>query len=154
MGKNNYGDLNRWIDIAMDKKMWDYKIAKLKNPGLDIPEPEPQSQSQNSNNNGNQDMAPSPPRQRRSRNNNPPPSANPNSEILEAYQTLSLEHNATSREVKIKFRQLSRIYHPDKHNPTNTGMSNVEAQEFFQKINNAQELLTNFLQTNHPPNAQ
>ena len=113
--------------------MWDYKIAKLKNPGLDIPEPEPQSQSQNSNNNGNQEMPPSPPRQRRSRNNNPPPSANPNSEILEAYQTLSLEHNATSREVKIKFRQLSRIYHPDKHNPTNTGMSNVEAQEFFQK---------------------
>ena len=104
MGKNNYGDLNRWIDIAMDKKMWDYKIAKLKNPGLDIPEPEPQSQSQNSNNNGNQDIPPSPPRQRRSRNNNPPPSANPNSEILEAYQTLSLEHNATSREVKIKFR--------------------------------------------------
>ena len=26
----NYGDLSRWIDIAIDKQLWDYKISKLK----------------------------------------------------------------------------------------------------------------------------
>ena len=30
MGKNDYGDLNRWIDIAIDEHLRDYKIAKLK----------------------------------------------------------------------------------------------------------------------------
>lgn len=125
MGNNKYGDMNRWFDIAMDKTLWDYKIAKLKNHGLDIPEPEPQLQS--SNNNSNQEMPPSPPRQQR-RQNNTPPSANPNNEILEAFHTLNLESSATSREVKIKFRQLSQIYHPYRHNSENTGMTNTEAQ--------------------------
>ena len=110
------------------KKLWDYKIAKLKNPNLDIPEPP----SQNPNENNNQDSPPpSPPRQRRRRNNTTPPNPQ-NNEILEAYQILELERNVTGREVKIKFRQLSRIYHPDKHQPEKTGMSNDEAKEFFQ----------------------
>ena len=121
---------NRYCTFAMDRHLWGYKIAKLKNPGLDIPEPEPQPQS--SNNTSNQEMPPSPPRQRR-RWNNTPPSAKSNSEILEVFQTLNLESCATSREVKIKFRQLSRIYHPDKHDSGKTGISNTEALEFFQK---------------------
>ena len=33
-------------------------------------------------------------------------------------------------------------------------MSDAEAQEFFQKINNAQELLTDYLQINQPLIAQ
>ena len=69
------------------------------------------------------------------------------SEILEAFQTLNLERCATSREIKIKFRQLSRIYYRDKHGPSKTGMPNTEVQEFFQKISNTQELLTAYLQT-------
>ena len=77
------------------------------------------------------------------RGNNTPLSTNSNSEILEAFQIFNFESCATSREIKIKFRQLSRIYHPDKHDPSKTGMANAEAQNFFQKINNAQELLTN-----------
>ena len=97
----------------MDKKLWDYEIAKLKNPNLDIPEPP----SQDPNENNNQDTPPpSPPRQRRRRNNSTPPNP-PNDEILEAYLILELESNITGREVKIKFRQLSRINDPDNHQP-------------------------------------
>ena len=33
---------------------------------------------------------------------------------------------------------MSRIYHPDKHNSGFTGMSDEEAVEFFQRLNNAQ----------------
>ena len=46
MGRKYFGDLNRWIDIAMDKNLWDYLWnceTKPKNPVLDIPEPELQS---------------------------------------------------------------------------------------------------------------
>ena len=68
-------------------------------------------------------------------------------EILEAFQTLNLERCVTSGEIKIKFRQLSKIYYRDKHGSSKTGMPNTEAQEFFQKISNAQELLTDYLQT-------
>ena len=146
MGNNKYGDLRRWLEIATDKKLWDHKIAKLKNPNMDIPEPP----SQNPNENNNQDSPPpSPPRQRRRRNNTTPPNPQ-NNEILEAYQILELERNVTGREVKIKFRQLSRIYHPDKHQPEKTGMSNDEAKELFQKFNNAQEILIEHLKTNQP----
>ena len=98
-------------------------------------------------------MPTSPPHQRRRRNNTPP-STNPNSAILEALQTLNLESCAISREVNIKFKQLSSIYHPDKHDPSKTGMTNAEVQNFFQRMKNAQELLTDYLQTNQPPVAQ
>ena len=115
MGNNKYGDLRRWLEIATDKKLWDYKIAKLKNPNLDIPEPP----SQDPNGNNNQDTPPpSPPRQRRRHNNSTPPNPQ-NNEILEAYQILELESNVTGREVKIKFRQLSSIYYPNKHQSEN-----------------------------------
>ena len=49
MGNNKYGDLRRWLEIATDKKLWDYKIAKLKNPNLDIPESPSQDPNENNN---------------------------------------------------------------------------------------------------------
>ena len=66
-GNNKFRDLRRWLEIAMDKKFLDYKIAKLKNPNLDIPE----LPSQNPNDNNNQDIPPSPPLQRRRRSDSP-----------------------------------------------------------------------------------
>ena len=58
---------------------------------------------------------------------------------------------ASERDVRIRFRQLSRIYHPDKHNPSQTGMSNEDAVEHFQILNNAQELLLEHLRSNSVP---
>ena len=52
MGNNNYGDLNRWIDIETDKNV-ELQNYKTKKPGLDIPEPELQPQT--SNNSSNQE---------------------------------------------------------------------------------------------------
>ena len=37
------------------------------------------------------------------------------------------------------------IYHPDKHDPTKTGMSNDKASDFFKLINNAQAYLREVL---------
>ena len=50
-------------------------------------------------------------------------------------------------------KQLSRIYDPDKHDLSKTRMTNAEAHTCL-KSNNAQELLTDYLQTNQPPTAQ
>jgi DnaJ-class molecular chaperone len=36
---------------------------------------------------------------------------------------------------------MSRIYHPDKHNSGFTGMSDEQAVEFFQHLNNAHSCL-------------
>ena len=85
--------INRWIDTYCNGQTFmRYKIEKLKNPGLDIPEHEAQLQS--STNSSNQEMPPSPPCQCRKRNN-APPSANSNSKILEAFRTLNLKSCAT-----------------------------------------------------------
>ena len=48
---------------------------------------------------------------------------------------------ATEREIKVQYRRLARIYHPDKYDPTANEMSMFEAQEHFKLINNAYEYL-------------
>ena len=40
-------------------------------------------------------------------------------------------------EVKVRYRALARIYHPDKHDPTRTGMPQSAAADFFKLINYA-----------------
>ena len=62
--------------------------------------------------------------------------------------------STSQREIKIKFRQLSRTYHTDKHQSEKTGITNDEAQELFQAFNNAQEILIEHIQTNHPTEHQ
>jgi curved DNA-binding protein CbpA len=49
--------------------------------------------------------------------------------------------NATEREIRVKFRQLSRVYHPDKHRSEETGVSDEEAVRMFQEFNNAYSYL-------------
>jgi DnaJ-class molecular chaperone len=44
---------------------------------------------------------------------------------------------AMERKVRVSFRQLSRIYHTDKHKPEQTGLTQREAIKKFQLINNA-----------------
>ena len=55
----------------------------------------------------------------------------------DSLKVLGLTTQANDIEIKVKFRSLSRIYHPDKHQPHITGISNSEAILFFQMINNA-----------------
>ena len=54
---------------------------------------------------------------------------------------LDLGLGASEMEVKLKYRQLSRIYHPDKNNPATTGLTTEEASEFFKLLNNANAYL-------------
>jgi curved DNA-binding protein CbpA len=54
---------------------------------------------------------------------------------------LDLGLGASEIEVKLKYRQLSQIYHPDKNNPATTRLTTEEASEFFKLLNNANEYL-------------
>ena len=54
---------------------------------------------------------------------------------------LPISTAATEREIKVQYRCLARIYHPDKYDPTTNKMSKSEAQEHFKLINNAYEYL-------------
>ena len=127
----------------MNKKLWDHKIEKLKRPGMDIPEP-PNSRHNQPPPSPRGIPSESPPRQRRQRRNRT------STPIRDALEILGLQPGVTEREVKIKFRQLSQTYHPDKHQPEKTGITNEEATELFQQMNNAQELVIEHLRANPP----
>jgi hypothetical protein len=52
---------------------------------------------------------------------------------------------ATETEVKVRYRALAQIYHPDKHDPAQTGLTHLEASQYFQLINNANSYLCEIL---------
>lgn len=52
------------------------------------------------------------------------------------YQILGVDRNATTEEIKRAFKKAARIYHPDKN------LSDPNAKEKFQKINRANEILS------------
>ena len=56
-----------------------------------------------------------------------------------------LEVGATVREVKIRYRTLARRLHPDKNDPSVTGLTSEEAVELFKIVNNAQQFLCTIL---------
>ena len=56
-------------------------------------------------------------------------------------QILDLGLGASEIEAKVKYQQLARIYHPDKNNQAETGLTTEEASEFFKLLNNANEYL-------------
>jgi curved DNA-binding protein CbpA len=53
------------------------------------------------------------------------------------FKVLGLGLGATETEVKVQYCALAQIYHPDKHNPAQTGLTHEAAAENFKLINNA-----------------
>jgi len=99
---------------------------------------------------------PSPPRRRR----RPPPRQESNNDdwqerdyiaenvgkfLYDSLKILGLGLGASEAEVKTKYRALSRVYHPDKHDSSKTNMTDEEASDFFKLINNAQSYLREVL---------
>ncbi len=153
---NKNGKLKQWYDDAHDEKYWEWKIDDiLRKPHLNKPPPS----SNNPNpppEDTNQETPPSPPHRTRNNQQSPPPRRrrrSPNESdreynpmgvginITDSLKCLGLSLEATEREVRVSFRQLSRIYHPDKHKPEQTGLTQREATEKFQLINNAYSYL-------------
>ena len=61
--------------------------------------------------------------------------------LYDSLKILGVGLGATETEVKVKYRALSRINRPDKHDSTKTGMTYEEAENFFKLINNVQAYL-------------
>ena len=108
------------------------------------------SSSSSSSSESEDNGPPSPPRHRRV----PPPRRNraemPDRDwipenvgrvMYDSFKILGLSLGASETEVKIAYRKLSRKYHPDKHNSEETGLSDAEAVQFFQHLNNAHAYL-------------
>jgi hypothetical protein len=143
------GAVKHWIDDARDPNYWEWLIdQKIKRPHLDIPPPRRRA-------NTDRNTAPPSPPPRTNQSNRPPspppqqpspPRQRYNPERVgrnrrDSLLCLGLKRNATEREIRVKFRQLSRIYHPDKHRSQETGVSDQEAVQMFQNFNNAYSYL-------------
>jgi DnaJ-class molecular chaperone len=55
----------------------------------------------------------------------------------DSLKCMGLSLSATERELKVRFRLLSRKYHPEKHKSEETGLSDEQAKAKFQEFNNA-----------------
>jgi curved DNA-binding protein CbpA len=62
-----------------------------------------------------------------------------------SFKALGLGLGATETEVRVQYRALAQIYHPDKHDPARTGMMHKAADDYFKLINNAQAYLCEVL---------
>ena len=62
-------------------------------------------------------------------------------QLYDSYKILGLELDASEIEVKIAYRALARIFHPDKIPNNKTNMNRDEATIHFQLLNNAKEHL-------------
>jgi curved DNA-binding protein CbpA len=60
-------------------------------------------------------------------------------------RALGLGLGASEIEVRVTYRVLARIYHPDKHDPAQTGLTNEQSADYFKVINNAQAYLREVL---------
>jgi DnaJ-class molecular chaperone len=58
-----------------------------------------------------------------------------------SFKALGLGLCTTETEVKVRYCALAQIYHPNKQDPTRTGMTQEAAADYFKLINNAQVYL-------------
>ena len=63
---------------------------------------------------------------------------------IDSFGNLQLNNTATERDIKVQYRQLARIYHPDKYDISINPTRKTESQEHFKLINNAYEFLQTF----------
>ena len=146
------GSLTYWFKDALNKKRWAWMIeSKLRSPHLDLPEPSPPT-------------SPSPPKKpppRRSQRNrqrnyehlppSPPPPCNTDDydpegvgvNLRDSLKILgfNLSDNVSERQVRRRYIELARKYHPDKNVPAESGRNKEEATVYFQLINTAQQYL-------------
>ena len=61
--------------------------------------------------------------------------------LYDLFKLLDLGIGTSKMEVKVQFRKLSRVYHPDKHDSSQPEMASAEATAFFQLINNVYSYL-------------
>ena len=157
-----------WIKEAKNAKHWKQLTACLLDPTSPLPDRptdwnrrrtsgRQQTRTSNTSNNSAPPSPPPspqqrqqsrvPPRQRRQQQSDANSSGRPydpdmvGHSLHDSFKVLDLGIGASEMEVKVQFRKLSRIYHPDKHNSSQTGMANADATAFFQLINNAYSYL-------------
>ena len=53
----------------------------------------------------------------------------------------SMNEIVTESQVRRRYMELARKFHPDKNNPSTSGRNREEATTYFQLINNAQQYL-------------
>ena len=157
------GSLKDWYLDALDSTFWNNLIAHLRDNSKPVPERPNRESSFNprrstrrapksdppryNNENTRSDGNVSPPRRNnkqsgtRSRTQRDYDPENVGKVIYDSLKIFNLGYGATIAEVKAEYRSLARVYHPDKHQPENTGMSNEDAKKFFQLINNAHTYL-------------
>ena len=126
-------------------------------PSSSVPQDDTDSTNNTDDDSSNDNTEPPPISPPRRRPPPPPPSprrSQPRTDYDPEMVGRSLEHSfkalglglgATETEVKVAYRALARIYHPDKHDPMRTGMTHAEASEYFKIINNAQAYLCEVL---------
>ncbi len=61
--------------------------------------------------------------------------------MFQSLAILGLGLGASETEIKVRYRQLARKYHPDKNDTAITGLTTSEASTFFQLLNNAHQYL-------------
>ena len=99
---------------------------------------------QNSNPNFSPQKTPSPPKKKNSPLTppflTPPHNMSSNMSISDARRVLGVKRSSTNREIVLRFRMLSRKYHPDKWNHTAPCSKDIYA-ETFKHMANARDLL-------------
>jgi hypothetical protein len=165
---DDYGSVKDWHREAMHEQYWTQLIQCLldnqaptpprptswppprrRSPRTNGPHPSPTAPSNDPT--SDSPPVPSPPRRR------PPPPPPRHQQQQSNYDPAlvhSLEHSlralglglgASEIDVRVAYRALARIYHPDKHDPAQTGLTNEQAADYFKVINNAQAYLREVL---------
>ena len=166
---DDYGSVKDWYKEATHEPYWTALVRCLLDKQAPLPSrptewPPPRRHSPRghpSEDNSPNDRPESPPIPSPPRRRPPPPPPPPRHShshprtdydpemvgrsLDHSFKALGLGLGATETEVKVAYRALARIYHPDKYDPIRTGMTQEEASEYFKIINNAQAYLCEVL---------
>jgi len=151
------GDFSYWFGHAQDKVAWEkmiknlFKITYPRHNCNNYPNArsraraQQQNHNQNSNPNSSPPKTPSPPRKKRNSPLTPPfftPPHNLSNKMTlnDARKVLGVKRNSTSREIVLRFRILSRKYHPDKWSHTASYSKDIFTEK-FKTIANARDTL-------------